>query len=125
NPYEEAKAVRAMLDRGLTDDGAAQALGWPKQRVSARVKILELPERAQQLLGGVRGARRRLASGPRRHPHRAALSEGHRGARRCMPAPRARMRATLGRASACATAAPTTLRAALASPRPRRAWAAV
>src|SRR4051812_31836601 len=51
NPYEEAKAVRAMLDRGLTEDGAAQALGWPKQRVSARVKILELPERAQQLLG--------------------------------------------------------------------------
>src|SRR3954468_12149412 len=36
---------------GLTEDGAAQALGWPKQRVSARVKILELPERAQQLIG--------------------------------------------------------------------------
>src|SRR3954452_2895884 len=51
NPYEEARAVRAMLDRGLSEDGAAQALGWPKQRVSARVKILELPERAQQLLG--------------------------------------------------------------------------
>jgi ParB family chromosome partitioning protein len=51
NAYEEAKAVRAMLDRGLTEDGAAQALGWPKQRVSARVKILELPERAQQLIG--------------------------------------------------------------------------
>ena len=40
-----------MLDRGLTEDGAAQALGWPKQRVSACVKILELPERAQQLIG--------------------------------------------------------------------------
>src|SRR4051812_18987185 len=51
NPYEEAKAVRAMLDRGLTEDGAAQALGWPKNRVAARVKILELPERAQQLIG--------------------------------------------------------------------------
>jgi hypothetical protein len=51
NPYEEAKAVRAMLDRGLTEDGAAQALGWPKARVTARVKILELPERAQQLIG--------------------------------------------------------------------------
>ena len=51
NPYEEAKALRAMLDRGLTEDGAAQALGWPKQRVTARVKILELPERAQQLTG--------------------------------------------------------------------------
>ncbi len=51
NPYEEAKAVQAMLDRGLTEDGAAQALGWPKTRVTARVKILELPERAQQLIG--------------------------------------------------------------------------
>jgi ParB/RepB/Spo0J family partition protein len=51
NPYEEARAVKAMLDRGLTEDGAAQALGWPKQRVTARVKILELPERAQQLIG--------------------------------------------------------------------------
>ena len=51
NPYEEAKAVKAMLDRGLTEDGAAQALGWPKNRVTARLKILELPERAQQLIG--------------------------------------------------------------------------
>jgi len=51
NPYEEAKAVRAMLDRGLTEAGAAQALGWPKARVSARVKVLELPERAQQMIG--------------------------------------------------------------------------
>src|SRR3954452_19289788 len=40
-----------MLARGLTEDGAAQALGWPKNRVTARVKILELPERAQQLIG--------------------------------------------------------------------------
>jgi hypothetical protein len=40
-----------MLDRGLTEDGAAQALGWPKNRVTARVKILELPERAQQMVG--------------------------------------------------------------------------
>ena len=27
NPYEEAVAVRAMLDRGLSVEGAAQALG--------------------------------------------------------------------------------------------------
>ena len=40
-----------MLNRGLTEDGAAQALGWPKARVIARVKILELPARAQQLIG--------------------------------------------------------------------------
>ncbi len=43
--------MRAMLDRGLTDDGAAQALGWPKARVTARVKLLELPELAQQMVG--------------------------------------------------------------------------
>jgi len=48
NPYEEAKALGAMLARGLSEDGAAQALGWPKQRVTARVKILELSERAQR-----------------------------------------------------------------------------
>ncbi len=40
NPYEEALAVRAMLDRGLTLDGAAQALGWNRARVTARVKLL-------------------------------------------------------------------------------------
>jgi ParB/RepB/Spo0J family partition protein len=51
NPYEEARAVKAMLDRGLTEDGAAQALGWARARVTARVKVLELPERAQQLVG--------------------------------------------------------------------------
>jgi ParB/RepB/Spo0J family partition protein len=51
NPYEEAIAVRAMLERGLSEDGAAQALGWPKHRVTARVKLLELPEQAQQLTG--------------------------------------------------------------------------
>ena len=42
---------RAMLDSGLTEDGAAQALGWPKQRVTARMRLLELPETAQQMVG--------------------------------------------------------------------------
>ena len=51
NPYEEARALHAMLARGLTEDGAAQALGWPKQRVTARVKLLELPARAQEMVG--------------------------------------------------------------------------
>ena len=46
DPYEEAQAVRVMLDHGLTEDGAAQALGWSKARVTARVKLLELPEQA-------------------------------------------------------------------------------
>jgi hypothetical protein len=36
-----------MLEKGLTEDGAAQALGWPK----ARVKLLELPEKARELVG--------------------------------------------------------------------------
>jgi hypothetical protein len=40
-----------MLDRGLTLDGAAQALGWNRARVTARVKLLELPEPAQQMIG--------------------------------------------------------------------------
>jgi ParB/RepB/Spo0J family partition protein len=48
---EEARAVQAMLARGLSEDGAAQALGWSRQRVAARVKLLELPERAQELIG--------------------------------------------------------------------------
>ena len=47
DPAEEAAAVKAMLDKGLTENGAAQALGWTKARVTARVKLLELPERAQ------------------------------------------------------------------------------
>jgi len=40
-----------MLSDGLTEDGAAQALGWPKARVTARMKLLELPELAQQMVG--------------------------------------------------------------------------
>lgn len=51
NAHEEALAVQAMLDRNLTEDGAAQALGWPKVRVTARVKLLELPVAAQKLIG--------------------------------------------------------------------------
>jgi hypothetical protein len=47
---EEARAVQAMLARGLTPEGAAQALGWSRQRVAARVKLLELPDAAQQLV---------------------------------------------------------------------------
>lgn len=51
NPYEEAKAVSAMLARGFSEDGTAQALGWSKARITARMKILELPERAQEMIG--------------------------------------------------------------------------
>jgi hypothetical protein len=40
-----------MLVNGLTDDGSAQALGWPKARVTARMRLLELPDAAQQMVG--------------------------------------------------------------------------
>jgi ParB/RepB/Spo0J family partition protein len=50
-PLEEAKAVQAMLDEGYTADGAAQALGWSRQLVTARAKILKLPAVGQQLVG--------------------------------------------------------------------------
>jgi ParB-like chromosome segregation protein Spo0J len=51
NPYEEAQALAAMLAAGLSEIGAAQALGWPKGRVTARMRVLELPEAAQQMVG--------------------------------------------------------------------------
>ena len=47
-------AVSPALLEALIDylaDGAALALGWPKARVSARVKILELPDSARQMIG--------------------------------------------------------------------------
>jgi ParB/RepB/Spo0J family partition protein len=50
-PLEEARAVEKMLCDGYTVDGAATVLGWHKRRVTARRRILELPERAQQLVG--------------------------------------------------------------------------
>jgi ParB/RepB/Spo0J family partition protein len=50
NPYEEARAVAAMLANGLSEDRAGQALGWPKARVTARMRLLELPEAAQRMV---------------------------------------------------------------------------
>jgi ParB/RepB/Spo0J family partition protein len=50
-PLEEARAVQAMLDEGYTPDGVAQALGWSRQLVTARAKILRLPAIGQQLVG--------------------------------------------------------------------------
>ena len=43
--------ARAMLDEGYTFDGTAQALGWTRQLVTARAKILKLSEAGQQLVG--------------------------------------------------------------------------
>ncbi|MGA2322045.1 MAG: ParB/RepB/Spo0J family partition protein [Solirubrobacteraceae bacterium] len=51
SPLEEARAVAHMLNEGYTLDGAASVLGWTRALVSARAKILELPETAQRLLG--------------------------------------------------------------------------
>jgi ParB/RepB/Spo0J family partition protein len=51
DPRQEAVAVQAMFDSGLSSDGVAQALGWSKSRVTARIKLLELPERAQRMIG--------------------------------------------------------------------------
>ena len=50
-PLEEARAVEKMLADGYTIDGAATVLGWHKRRVTARRRILELPETAQTLVG--------------------------------------------------------------------------
>jgi ParB/RepB/Spo0J family partition protein len=44
NAYEEARAVKAMLDRGLTKAGAAQALGWSEAKVGQRARLLALPD---------------------------------------------------------------------------------
>jgi len=40
-----------MFDEGYTPDGAAQALGWSRAKVTARAKILKLPEVGQRLVG--------------------------------------------------------------------------
>jgi ParB/RepB/Spo0J family partition protein len=50
-PLQEARAVKHMLDEGYTLDGAATVLGWNRKLVSARAKILDLPESAQHLIG--------------------------------------------------------------------------
>ena len=50
-PLEEARAVEKMLADGYSVDGAATVLGWHKRRVTARQRILELPESAQALVG--------------------------------------------------------------------------
>lgn len=51
NAYEEARALAAALDSGLTEEGAAIALCWPKARVTARLRLLQLPEAAQRMVG--------------------------------------------------------------------------
>ena len=73
-PDEEASAVKAMLEKGLTEDGAAQALGWPKARVTAR------DQAARAARQGARADRRRESS---RCPPSSSCARSARSARRC------------------------------------------
>ena len=65
-----------MLHRGLTETGAAQALGWPKARVTARVKILEAKAAAAAT---TTTARRKSAAGA----DPVAVAKRERDARLC------------------------------------------
>jgi ParB/RepB/Spo0J family partition protein len=51
NPYEEAIAIKRILDTGKSEDHAAELLGLSKHLVTRRVKLLQLPELAQRLVG--------------------------------------------------------------------------
>jgi ParB/RepB/Spo0J family partition protein len=51
NPYEEATAIKRILDEGKGEEQAAELLGISKNLVTRRVRLLELPDAAQQLLG--------------------------------------------------------------------------
>ena len=53
SPVEEARAIKKVIDGGLTQDGAAEALGISKRLVSERLPLLDTP-------GSVQGA---IASG--------------------------------------------------------------
>ena len=94
SPFEEARAVQAMLDEGYTMDGVAQALGWSRQLVSARAKILKLAPAGQQLVGTGETQSARLTRSWRSKPcQRRSLT------RSSARSPRARCTA----ASSCAT----------------------
>jgi ParB/RepB/Spo0J family partition protein len=51
NPYEEAIAIKRILAEGKSEDQAAELLGMSKHLVTRRVKLLELPDTAQRLVG--------------------------------------------------------------------------
>ena len=103
-PVRRPTPSRAMLDSGLSDDGAAQALGWPKARVTARVQAARAARAAQQMVGdgqlalqlgraaardrpGIPGAARRADRLPRRRQRvgrRAARPGARLGTRRAL-----------------------------------------
>jgi ParB/RepB/Spo0J family partition protein len=51
NPYEEAIAIKRILDEGKSEEQAADLLGMSRHLVTRRVKLLELPDSAQRLIG--------------------------------------------------------------------------
>ena len=51
NPYEEAIAIRRILDEGKSEEQAGELLGMSKSLVTRRVRLLELPDAAQRLVG--------------------------------------------------------------------------
>jgi ParB/RepB/Spo0J family partition protein len=51
NPYQEAVAVKRALAEGDSEGQAAAALTMSKSLVTRRVKLLELPDAAQRLVG--------------------------------------------------------------------------
>jgi ParB/RepB/Spo0J family partition protein len=51
NPYEEAIAIKRILDDGKSENQAAELLGLSKHLVTRRVKLLQLPDIAQRLVG--------------------------------------------------------------------------
>jgi len=51
NPYEEAVAIKRVLDEGKSEDQAADLLVMSRHLVTRRVKLLELPDAAQRLVG--------------------------------------------------------------------------
>lgn len=51
NPYEEAIAIRRILDEGKSEEQAADLLGMSKNLVTRRVRLLDLPDAAQRLVG--------------------------------------------------------------------------
>ncbi len=50
-PLEEANAIKAMIDTGYTEAGAAQILAVSKRKVTDRMQLFRLPEKARSYFG--------------------------------------------------------------------------
>ncbi len=49
-PLEEARAYQALLDQGLNQEGVAQAVGKGRSTITNALRLLSLPDAAQQAL---------------------------------------------------------------------------